>query len=88
MRLDSGDQDGRLIDGNGVYTEDPTAPQHPERPLVRDMPDLEVVVPRKELDDDRTRLRETIKGASEVRPLPGMPKPLWGDNGKGLDDNN
>lgn len=72
MRLDSTDQDRRVIDGNGVYTEDPTAPQLPERPLVRDMPELAVVPSTPEVPDELDLIRGKVL---IITNTPGAPAP-------------
>ena len=87
MRLDSNDQDGRVLDGNGVFTEDPTVHDVPERPLVRDMPEVAVVPRTPDVPDEL----ETIRGlVLIITNTPGAPAPArsgFGRDPENLYDN-
>lgn len=73
MRLNSTDQDGRVVDGNGVFTEDPLVPEVTGRPLVRDMPELAVIPSTPEVPDALEIARERVLIITNV---PGAPAPV------------
>ena len=83
MRLDSTDQYGRVVDGNGVYTEDPTVHDVPERPLVRDMPEVAVVPRTPDVPDALDIIRERVL---IITNTPGAPAPARSGFGREPDD--
>lgn len=73
MRLASNDTDGGVvIDGNGVYTEDPRIPEVERRPLVSEMPEVAVIPHTPEVPDALEVIRGRVLIISNV---PGAPAP-------------
>lgn len=72
MRRDSTDQEGRVVDGIGVFTEDPNVPEMPVRPLVKDMPEVAVIPKTPEVPDELDIIRERVL---RINNIPGAPAP-------------
>lgn len=72
MRLDSGDGYDPEIQGNGVFTEDPTVPEMPKWPLVSEMPEVAVVPVTPNVPDELDIIRERVL---RINNTPGTPAP-------------